>query len=224
MATAPNAWTTSRVSRPASRPRKGAMSTPLSAANPEPMIQAAARTGAGSVPARASRSGLPTTARICTPSREKRRKARTPAAAAAPTSNGGRLLAGDGHAAEMDGRAGEERRQLPGGRAVAPLDQALDGEEQPHGGDDGGGGIGGGERAGEPFHEQAADEPDAGHGDGQRHRPRPAPLDVNGEEGERRRGGQRPMGEVEDTGRRVGQREARARPGRRRNRPPPRRR
>jgi hypothetical protein len=74
MAAAPKAWTMSRVRTFGSSGTLGASSTPDIAANTQPITQAQRRTRSGLVPARPSRSGSSTTARIALPRRAVRKK------------------------------------------------------------------------------------------------------------------------------------------------------
>src|SRR6266704_521222 len=79
MAQAPTAWTTSSVSRNESRPSVGASRMPESEANAQPMTHDAVLTRRVRVPARLSRLGLSTTARMATPRRLTLRKKYNPA-------------------------------------------------------------------------------------------------------------------------------------------------
>src|SRR6202035_1147049 len=79
--------TTRRVRAVALNWRLGAMSSPESAANDDPIIQASRRTLTELVPVTDNRSGSSTTALSSTPRRVKRRKAYSAPAAAKPTTN-----------------------------------------------------------------------------------------------------------------------------------------
>ena len=74
IAAAPKAWTTRRVNTKALRLRFGAMSSPQSDANEEPIIHANRRTRVALLPCTDKSSGSSTTARSSIPRRVNRRK------------------------------------------------------------------------------------------------------------------------------------------------------
>ena len=165
MAAAPNACTTSRVRRAASRPSDGAIRIPVRAANIDPISQEARRTRMALVPLRSTRFGIVDHGphggtEPCQADEE-----------VEPEGTDGRhrgtedLLVVDQDARNPHSTVGEERGEGQGVEAVAQVDHALDHEEQPDGGHDLEDGPGGAQLPGQAFDEEPGDTPDDGHGD-----------------------------------------------------------